>query len=414
MQACARIGATHSVVFGGFSAKSLHERIIDAGAVAVITADEQVRGGKELPLKAIVDEALGDGRLRGVRNVDRLQAHRRSGGVAAPRDVWMHELVAKQPDTCEPEWVDAEHPLFILYTSGSTGKPKGVQHSSGRLPAVGDADDALGVRHQARPTSSGAPPTSAGSPATRTSRTVRWRSARPRSCSRACRRIPNAGRFWQTITKHKVSIFYTAPTAIRSLIKACDANPQTAPKNYDLSSLRLLGTVGEPINPGGVDVVSRERRRRALPDRRHVVADRDGRPHDHAAAGRDAAGSRIVHAAAAGHHGRDRRRDRPRRRQRARRHPRHQAAVAGDDPHDLGRPGALQEVLLPRGARRQALSRGRRLGARQGDRLLHDHGPHRRRAQRVRAIAWARWKSNRRWSPIRSWRRPRSSAVPTT
>ncbi len=131
MQACARIGATHSVVFGGFSAKSLQERIIDAGAVAVITADEQMRGGKALPLKAIVDEALAMGGCEGIRNVI---VYRRTGGnvpFSAPRDLWMHELAAKQADTCEPEWVGAEHPLFILYTSGSTGKPKGVQHSSG-------------------------------------------------------------------------------------------------------------------------------------------------------------------------------------------------------------------------------------------------------------------------------------------
>src|SRR6266550_4185958 len=131
MQACARIGATHSVVFGGFSAKSLQERIIDAGAVAVITADEQARGGKAMPLKAVVDEALALGGCEAIRNVI---VYKRTGGklaFSAPRDLWLHELVAQQPDTCPPEWVGAEHPLFILYTSGSTGKPKGVQHSSG-------------------------------------------------------------------------------------------------------------------------------------------------------------------------------------------------------------------------------------------------------------------------------------------
>ena len=130
MQACARIGATHSVVFGGFSAKSLEERIVDAGAVAVITADEQMRGGKPLPLKAIVDEALGMGGCEAVRHV---VVYRRTGNAApfsSGRDVWMHELMARQADTCDPEWVGAEHPLFILYTSGSTGKPKGVQHCS--------------------------------------------------------------------------------------------------------------------------------------------------------------------------------------------------------------------------------------------------------------------------------------------
>ncbi|MEJ7808755.1 MAG: AMP-binding protein, partial [Telluria sp.] len=131
MQACARIGATHSVVFGGFSAKSLQERIIDAGAVAVITADEQLRGGKHLPLKTIVDEALALGGCSSIRDVI---VYQRTGGAipfTEGRDVWLHELVASQPAECEPEWVSAEHPLFILYTSGSTGTPKGVQHSSG-------------------------------------------------------------------------------------------------------------------------------------------------------------------------------------------------------------------------------------------------------------------------------------------
>jgi acetyl-CoA synthetase len=131
MQACARIGATHSVVFGGFSAKSLQERIIDAGAVAVITADEQVRGGKQLPLKAIVDEALAMGGCEGIKNVVIYQRTKGKINFVADRDMWLHDLLEKQPDQCEPEWVNAEHPLFILYTSGSTGKPKGVQHASG-------------------------------------------------------------------------------------------------------------------------------------------------------------------------------------------------------------------------------------------------------------------------------------------
>ena len=248
MQACARIGATHSVVFGGFSAKSLHERIIDAGATAVITADEQVRGGKHLPLKAIVDEALGLGGCEAVGSVIIYQRTRGKIAFSAPRDVWMHELAAKQADTCAPEWVGAEHPLFILYTSGSTGTPKGVQHSSGGYllwailtmkwtfdikPAdifwcTADIGWVTGHTYIAYgPLAVGA----------------------TEIVFEGIPTFPDAGRFWQTIQKHKCSIFYTAPTAIRSLIKACDANPQTAPKNYDLSSLRLLGTVGEPINP---------------------------------------------------------------------------------------------------------------------------------------------------------------------
>src|SRR5262249_35783474 len=131
MQACARIGATHSVVFGGFSAKSLQERIIDAGATDVITADGQFRGGKEIALKPVVDEAFAMGGCEAVRNVI---VYKRSGSpipMHAPRDKWWDDVVKGQPETCEPAWVNAEHPLFILYTSGSTGKPKGVQHSTG-------------------------------------------------------------------------------------------------------------------------------------------------------------------------------------------------------------------------------------------------------------------------------------------
>jgi acetyl-CoA synthetase len=248
MQACARIGATHSVVFGGFSAKSLQERIIDAGAVAVITADEQARGGKHLPLKAIVDEALAMGGCEGIRNVI---VYRRTGGkiaFSAPRDLWMHELVAQQADACEPEWVGAEHPLFILYTSGSTGKPKGVQHSSGGylLWAMLTMRWTFDIKPQ----------------------DIFWCTAdigwvtghtyiaygplavgATEVVFEGIPTYPDAGRFWQTIAKHKVSIFYTAPTAIRALVKASGVTPSTAPTNFDLKSLRLLGTVGEPINP---------------------------------------------------------------------------------------------------------------------------------------------------------------------
>ncbi|MBA3506265.1 MAG: AMP-binding protein, partial [Betaproteobacteria bacterium] len=131
MQACARIGATHSVVFGGFSAKSVQERIVDAGAVAVITADGQFRGGREIPLKPVVDEAIGMGGCAAIRNVI---VYKRTGSavnMVPGRDIEWQDAIAGQPDTCEPAWVGAEHPLFILYTSGSTGKPKGVQHATG-------------------------------------------------------------------------------------------------------------------------------------------------------------------------------------------------------------------------------------------------------------------------------------------
>jgi len=248
MQACARIGATHSVVFGGFSAKSVHERIIDAGATAVITADEQVRGGKALPIKAIVDEALGMGGCEGVKSV---VVYRRTGNAVSMkpgRDVWMHELVAKQPDTCAPEWVGAEHPLFILYTSGSTGKPKGVQHSTAgyllwaalTMKWVFDIkpDDVFWCTADIGWVT-GHSYIAYGPLAVGATEIV----------FEGVPTYPNAGRFWQTIAKHKATIFYTAPTAIRSLIKASEVDPAVHPGKYDLSSLRLLGSVGEPINP---------------------------------------------------------------------------------------------------------------------------------------------------------------------
>jgi acetyl-CoA synthetase len=248
MHACARIGATHSVVFGGFSAQSLRDRIEDAGAVMVITADEQARGGKHLPLKAIVDEALA---MPGTGSIGSVIVYRRTGGNVAwhaGRDHWMHELTAAQPAQCEPEWVEAEHPLFLLYTSGSTGKPKGVQHATGGY-----------LLHAAL--------------------TTKWTfDLKPDDIFWCTADIgwvtghtyitygplalggteivfegvptyPDAARFWKMIEKHKVTIFYTAPTAIRSLIKAAETNEAVHPKRSDLSSLRLLGSVGEPINP---------------------------------------------------------------------------------------------------------------------------------------------------------------------
>jgi len=248
MQACARIGATHSVVFGGFSAKSLQERIVDVGAVAVITADEQVRGGKHLPLKAIVDEALGMGGCEAIRHAVVYRRTAGNVGWSAPRDVWMHELVEKQPDTCEPEWVGAEHPLFVLYTSGSTGKPKGVQH--------GSAGFLLWAMLTMRWTFDIKP-----SDLFWCTADIGWVTGHtyiaygPLAVGateivfEGIPTFPDAGRFWKMIQDHKVNIFYTAPTAIRSLIKASEANPAAAPRNYDLSSLRLLGSVGEPINP---------------------------------------------------------------------------------------------------------------------------------------------------------------------
>jgi acetyl-CoA synthetase len=245
MQACARIGATHSVVFGGFSAQSLRDRIQDAGAVMVITADEQLRGGKQLPLKAIVDEAIA---LGGCDSVKDVIVYQRTGGKIAwhaPRDRWMHEVTADKPTTCEPEWVGAEHPLFLLYTSGSTGKPKGVQHSTGGYLLFAalttkwtfdlKPDDVFwctaDIGWVTGHTYIAYGPLALGG---------------TEIVFEGVPTYPDAGRFWKMIQDHKVTIFYTA---IRSLIKAAETNAAAHPRNYDLTSLRILGTVGEPINP---------------------------------------------------------------------------------------------------------------------------------------------------------------------
>ncbi len=248
MQACARIGAIHSVVFGGFSAQSVRDRVQDAGAVMVITADEQLRGGKQLPLKAIVDEAIA---LGGCESIKDVIVYKRTGGQIAwnpARDRWLHEELNGKATSCEPEWVEAEHPLFLLYTSGSTGKPKGVQHSTGGylLFAALTTKWTFDLKDN----------------------DIFWCTADigwvtghtyitygPLALGgteivfEGVPTYPDAARFWKTIEKHKVSIFYTAPTAIRSLIKAAEGNAAVHPERSDLSSLRILGTVGEPINP---------------------------------------------------------------------------------------------------------------------------------------------------------------------
>ncbi|KAG0162043.1 hypothetical protein DFQ30_004247 [Apophysomyces sp. BC1015] len=207
-----------------------------------------MRGGKALPLKRIADEALAMGGCDAVKNV--IVYRRTSGKIAwrQGRDHWLHDLLEKQPERCEPEWVGAEHPLFILYTSGSTGKPKGVQHSTGGylLWAALTMKWAFDIKPD----------------------DVFWCTADigwvtghtyiaygPLACGatqvvfEGVPTYPNAGRFWDMIARHKVTVFYTAPTAIRSLVKACDADPTCHPSAYDLSSLRIIGTVGEPINP---------------------------------------------------------------------------------------------------------------------------------------------------------------------
>ncbi|HIN13192.1 MAG TPA: acetate--CoA ligase [Gammaproteobacteria bacterium] len=243
MQACARIGAVHSVVFGGFSAKAMRDRIEDAEASLVITADGGYRGGKVIPLKESTDKALQEN-CASVKHVVVLRRTEHKIPMRQDRDIWWHELVDGQNETCEATPVSSEHPLFILYTSGSTGKPKGIQHSTaGYLLGAkltnkwvfdlaqddifwctADVGWITGHSYVAYG------PLAAGT-------TIMIYEGAPT--------YPDGGRFWEICQRHKISIFYTAPTAIRALMRLGDA----LPNKYDLSRLRLLGTVGEPINP---------------------------------------------------------------------------------------------------------------------------------------------------------------------
>jgi acetyl-CoA synthetase len=244
MLACARIGAVHSVVFGGFAAHSIADRVADCGSKLIITADEGRRGGKTVPLKANVDAAL---KMPGTNSVETVLVVRHTGGAVGmqmPRDRWYHAVVDAQPDACEPERMNAEDPLFILYTSGSTGKPKGVLHTTaGYLlwaaytHAIvfdlreGDvfwctADVGWVTGHSYivyGPLANGA----------------------TEVIFEGVPNFPDASRFWNVVDKHGVTIFYTAPTAIRALMREGDAPVKRASRQ----SLRLLGSVGEPINP---------------------------------------------------------------------------------------------------------------------------------------------------------------------
>ena len=242
MLACARIGAVHSVVFGGFSPDSLANRIIDCDSSIVITADEGIRSGKKIPLKANTDKAV-----KNTTTVEKVVVVRRTGGKISwneHKDVWFHEICKDVPDDCLPEEMNAEDPLFILYTSGSTGKPKGVLHTTGGYMVHASlthqyifdyrdkeiywctADVGWVTGHSYivyGPLANGA--------------TTLMFEGVPN--------FPDASRFWQVVDKHKVNIFYTAPTAIRALMGAGD----DFVKKCSRKSLRILGTVGEPINP---------------------------------------------------------------------------------------------------------------------------------------------------------------------
>jgi len=244
MLACARVGAIHSVVFGGFAANSIADRVSDCGSKLIITADEGLRGGRKVPLKANVDAAL---KLPGTSSVETVLVVSHTGAAVpmqAPRDRWLNEITASQPLECEPERMNAEDPLFILYTSGSTGKPKGVLHTSGGylLYAAYTHESIFDLRED----------------------DVYWCTAdvgwvtghsyivygplANGATSLMFEGVPNypdMSRFWQVVDKHQVSIFYTAPTAIRALMREGDAPV----KRTSRQSLRLLGSVGEPINP---------------------------------------------------------------------------------------------------------------------------------------------------------------------
>ncbi|MDD3019430.1 MAG: acetate--CoA ligase [Alphaproteobacteria bacterium] len=241
MLACARIGAIHSVVFGGFSPESLRDRILDCDSTFIITADEGLRGGKKVPLKANADAAI-----KNCPDVKNVLVLKRTGGTidwVEGRDIWWHDLVDKQSTDCAPEPMNAEDPLFILYTSGSTGKPKGVLHTTGGYMVYTSLTHQWSFDYH-------------DGEIYWCTADVGWVTGHSYivygplangATSLVFEGVPNYpdwSRFWQVVDKHKVNIFYTAPTAIRSLLRQGDEWVRKASRQ----SLRILGTVGEPIN----------------------------------------------------------------------------------------------------------------------------------------------------------------------
>ncbi|WP_417390602.1 acetate--CoA ligase [Gimesia sp.] len=242
MLACSRIGATHSIIFGGFSADAIADRNNDAQAKLVITADGGWRRGKNIPLKEAVDQSMEKS-----PSVEKVVVYRRTGcevDMVPDRDYWWHDLMDDASPECDPVELDSDHPLFILYTSGSTGKPKGVQHSTGGylLGAKMTSEWVFDLKEDDTYWCTADIGWITGhsyivyGPLANGATTVMYEGAP---------NWPDEGRFWEIVEKYQVNIFYTAPTAIRAFIKWGDEWPN----KYDLSSLRLLGTVGEPINP---------------------------------------------------------------------------------------------------------------------------------------------------------------------